>query len=160
MDGMMLKMHTKSTGNNDADYARMMVEHHKGAVEMAKLQLNEGKNTELKAFSEKVMAEQGREIDLMLKHTGKTVQSPNSAEFEKALNASMSAMMGNGTENYNDIDKDFAAQMIPHHQSAVEMAQAYLKFGNDPELVKLSTDIVENQTQEIILLKDWLQSNK
>lgn len=53
MDDMMKKMHAGYSGNNDADYAKMMIEHHKGAVEMAKLQLNEGKTLILKNFLKK-----------------------------------------------------------------------------------------------------------
>lgn len=159
MDDMMKKMHAGYSGNNDADYAKMMIEHHKGAVEMAKLQLNEGKNPELKKFSEKIMIDQGREIDIMQKHTDKSEKSSNSSDFQTALNASMSAMMGNNTKIYNDIDKDFVAQMIPHHQSAVEMAKAYLKFGKDAQLVQISNDIIKNQNAEILFLQNWLSEN-
>ena len=34
---------------------------------------------------------------------------------------------------YEDIDRNFAAQMIPHHQSAVDMAKVYLKYGQEKE---------------------------
>lgn len=105
------------------------------------------------------MIDQGREINIMQKHTDKTEKSMNSSEFQTALNASMSAMMGNNTKIYNDIDKDFVAQMIPHHQSAVEMAKAYLKFGKDAQLVQISNDIIKNQNAEILFLQNWLSEN-
>lgn len=41
---------------------------------------------------------------------------------------------------------DFAAMMIPHHQSAIDMAKAYLASDEkDPELVKLANEIVAAQ---------------
>ncbi|MCO5156990.1 MAG: DUF305 domain-containing protein [Aquamicrobium sp.] len=55
---------------------------------------------------------------------------------------------------------DFALMMIPHHQSAIDMARAYLDSGeNDPELTKLSQDIVAAQESEIAFLRAWLAKN-
>ena len=46
-------------------------------------------------------------------------------------------------------DQDFVALMVPHHQSAVDMAQAYLKRGRDPKLRGLAEQIVRTQRAEI-----------
>lgn len=55
---------------------------------------------------------------------------------------------------------DFALMMIPHHQSAIDMAKAYLESDeNDPELTKLSNDIIEAQEKEIAFLKSWLEKH-
>jgi uncharacterized protein (DUF305 family) len=48
-----------------------------------------------------------------------------------------------------DIDRDFVALMVPHHQSAVEMARIYLRHGKDPELRRLSENVVASQEAEI-----------
>ncbi|MEO3998995.1 DUF305 domain-containing protein [Mesorhizobium sp. CAU 1732] len=56
---------------------------------------------------------------------------------------------------------DFALMMIPHHQSAIDMAKAYLESGDgDPELTKLSNEIIAAQETEIAFLRDWLEKNK
>lgn len=53
--------------------------------------------------------------------------------------------------------RDFAAMMIPHHQAAIDMAKAYLASGeNDPELVRMSNDIVAAQESEIAALRAWM----
>src|SRR5215213_3157424 len=66
MDKMMHAMHgTTPTGNNDIDFAAMMVEHHKGAVEMSKVEVEKGNNAELKAFAQKVIDDQNKEIEFM-----------------------------------------------------------------------------------------------
>ena len=43
-----------------------------------------------------------------------------------------------GTVLTGDADRDFAQEMIPHHQLAVDMANDLLKSGKDPELKKLA----------------------
>jgi uncharacterized protein (DUF305 family) len=48
-----------------------------------------------------------------------------------------------------DIDRDFVALMVPHHQSAVEMARIYLRHGKDPELRRLSENVIASQEAEI-----------
>ena len=48
-----------------------------------------------------------------------------------------------------DADRDFVALMVPHHQSAVEMARVYLETGRDPELRRLAQQIIAGQQAEI-----------
>ena len=55
-----------------------------------------------------------------------------------------------------DADRDFAAMMIPHHQGAVEMAEAELRFGNDPVLRRLAQGIIVEQRQEIAVMHQAL----
>ena len=55
----------------------------------------------------------------------------------------------NGIEMTGDIDRDFVALMVPHHRSAVEMAQVYLRHGKDPELRRLAGNVVASQETEI-----------
>ena len=61
-----------------------------------------------------------------------------------------------GTPLTGDPDRDFAAEMIPHHEIAVDMAAEILAKGKDPELRKLAEDIKIAQTKEIDFLRDWL----
>jgi hypothetical protein len=48
-----------------------------------------------------------------------------------------------------DIDRDFAAIMIPQHQGALDVARAELKYGHNEELRHLAQRIVSQQEQEI-----------
>ena len=81
------------TVNNDADFAKMMMEHHDGAVEMSELLLEKGKNEELRNFARKVLETQNKEMQLMKKFEDLTNASPESKEFVQELNQSIAAMM-------------------------------------------------------------------
>lgn len=52
-----------------------------------------------------------------------------------------------------DIDADFTAMMIPHHQGAIDMAVAYLRYGTNPQLRRLAQEIVVEQQQEIAAMR-------
>lgn len=55
-------------------------------------------------------------------------------------------------------DKEFAAQMIPHHQSALQMAKHYLEGGqaHNKALIQLAHNILKTQTQEIHVMQNVL----
>src|SRR5262245_57268221 len=45
-------------------------------------------------------------------------------------------------EPSGDIDCDFTAMMIPHHQGAIDMAVAYLRYGKNEQLRRLAQEII------------------
>jgi uncharacterized protein (DUF305 family) len=55
-----------------------------------------------------------------------------------------------------DVDIDFLRGMIAHHQGAVEMAQAQLKFGKDAQVRRLAQEIIRAQNLEIRWMQTWL----
>ena len=48
-----------------------------------------------------------------------------------------------------DVDADFVATMVPHHQGAIDMARAELRYGHDERLRRLAQEIIVEQTEEI-----------
>lgn len=53
-------------------------------------------------------------------------------------------------------DHDFAMMMRAHHQAGVDMAEAELKHGKDPQMKQAAKKIVADQTKEIKKLDAWL----
>jgi uncharacterized protein (DUF305 family) len=53
----------------------------------------------------------------------------------------------------NGVDRAFAAAMIPHHESAVQMAAVARKRGESAFVKDLADDITRTQTEEIATLK-------
>lgn len=71
------------------------------------------------------------------------------------MDADMKAMKMTGKAG-----ADFMLMMIPHHQSAIDMAKAYLASGeNDPEITKLANDVIVAQEKEIADMRAWLKKN-
>ncbi|MFT4013687.1 MAG: DUF305 domain-containing protein [Paracoccus sp. (in: a-proteobacteria)] len=76
-----------------------------------------------------------------------------------AYMATMEPMMGSmqGMASTGDADADFLLMMIPHHQSALDMAQVELAQGDDPETRALAERIIEAQKAEIAQMKAMLE---
>jgi hypothetical protein len=77
-------------------------------------------------------------------------QLPDEAPFLDANEVTMSKMMdGMAPRPTGDVDADFAAMMIPHHQGAIEMAEAELRFGHNETLRRIAQEIIVDQQGEI-----------
>jgi Domain of unknown function (DUF305) len=63
-----------------------------------------------------------------------------------AMARMMRAMAPSAT---GDADRDFVAQMIPHHQGAIDMAMAILRAGRNQHLKRLAQEIIVTQRDEI-----------
>jgi uncharacterized protein (DUF305 family) len=62
MLGMQRMQSVRPTGDTDRDFAMMMREHHRQAIEMARTQLEHGRSDELKALANKIIDDQQKEI--------------------------------------------------------------------------------------------------
>jgi len=72
------------------------------------------------------------------------------ADNLRAMDKMMAAMSAQGT---GDADRDFVATMVPHHQGAVDMALAELRYGKDETLRRMAQEIIVEQKQEIEAMK-------
>lgn len=53
------------TGDPDRDFAAMMIPHHQGAIDMAKAELEYGKDPVLRRLAQGIIVEQQQEIEVM-----------------------------------------------------------------------------------------------
>ena len=72
----------------------------------------------------------------------------------KDNNDKMSSMKMTG-----NADVDFAMMMRAHHQGAIDMAQAELRDGKDPQMKKMAKDIIDAQKKEIAQFEKFLAKN-
>ena len=62
MNTMMKGMKVKPTGKPDEDFVLMMMPHHQGAIDMAKVELQYGTDPELRQLATDIVAAQEKEI--------------------------------------------------------------------------------------------------
>ena len=68
------------------------------------------------------------------------------AENRAAMNK---MMMDMAVKPSGNVDADFTAMMIPHHQGAVDMAEAELHYGHNRKLRRIARNIVAGQRRQI-----------
>src|SRR5580693_9517024 len=77
-------------------------------------------------------------------------EAPYLAENVAAMTKMMIDM---GIRPSGDVDADFVAMMVPHHQGAIEMAQAELRYGHNEALKRMAQEIIVTQQQEIAAMR-------
>ncbi|HEX9591079.1 MAG TPA: DUF305 domain-containing protein [Bradyrhizobium sp.] len=77
-------------------------------------------------------------------------ETPYLTENDAAINKMMSDMVIKPT---GDVDRDFVAMMTPHHQGAIEMAQAVLRSGRNEQIRRLAQEVIVTQQQEIAAMR-------
>ena len=167
MNEMMGKMSVmKMKGNTDHDFAHMMLEHHKGAVAMADIELRDGKDATMKQMATKIKADQQKEIGEMEPIAERLDSAPSNYKpmdpadpFTSKMKASMDGMMQNMPKTVANPDMNFNMLMTVHHQSAVDMAKAELAHGKDTKLKEMAQMMVDAQQKEIAEFKAWHDKN-
>jgi Domain of unknown function (DUF305) len=82
--------------------------------------------------------------------TAASEEAPFLAENDTAMTRMMDGMSVKPT---GDVDRDFVAMMMPHHQGAIDMAQAELRYGHNEQLRRIAQEIVVEQQQEIVAMR-------
>jgi uncharacterized protein (DUF305 family) len=95
------------------------------------------------------------------RHIGAIASSSSAAEsnfyFEIGqVNAHMHETMEIAPSG--NVERDFMAMMIPHHQGAIDMALVLLKHGRDERLKRLAQSIIVEQGQEIAYMRALLDA--
>jgi len=68
--------------------------------------------------------------------------------------AAMKTMMRDmQTGASGDVNRDFVAQMVAHHQGAIDMARTFLRTGSNQRLIRLANEIIVTQTEEIAVMR-------
>jgi hypothetical protein len=79
-----------------------------------------------------------------------TAEAPFLAENDAAMKKMMNDM---AVKPAGDVDADFVAMMVPHHQGAIEMAVAVLRYGRNAQIRRLAQEIIITQQQEIAAMR-------
>ena len=154
--GMARQMVMEKGKYSDKAFIDAMVPHHQGAIEMAEVALKNAEHEEIKQLSRNIISTQEAEIEEL-----KAIkeQEFGTSEVPMKMSAGEMQMMGmtdpDELANKDPFDKAFIDAMIPHHQSAIEMAQVAYRESDNPEIKALAEGIVDAQTREIAQMEGW-----
>ncbi|WP_346926179.1 DUF305 domain-containing protein [uncultured Arthrobacter sp.] len=143
---------------SDTMFAQAMIPHHAQAVEMSDMILKkQGIDARVTALATKIKAAQAPEIEKMtgwLKDWNEPTQAPGGHSMTGMMSGDDLTKLdaAQGTE----AAKLFLGQMVAHHEGAVEMANAEVRSGKNPDAIQLGKDIAASQTGEIQEMKDLL----
>ncbi len=140
----------------DAMFIDSMIVHHQGAIVMANQALKEATRPEIKALAEAIIEAQQAEIEHMRewRKTWYPELSPtNGLRTDDGHAMDMGPMSVPAGEMPFDIR--FIDAMIPHHESAIAMAQMAKQRAEKPEIKQLADAIIQVQTAEIEQMKRW-----
>ncbi|WUJ18424.1 DUF305 domain-containing protein [Streptomyces sp. NBC_00390] len=141
-----------SPNSADFTYARMMITHHRQAIEMTALATDRAESTQVKRLAARIAAAQQPEVDAMegwLKNNGGEKAGgghDHGAMPGMATKAQLAQLRAAKGEAFDQL---FLTLMITHHQGAVTMAVEVLSDGNNVLVEEMANEVIAQQTSEI-----------
>lgn len=163
------KMHEAMMAATGADagetWARKMIPHHQGALDMSQIVLRDTQDADIRRMAQKTVEMQTTDIAELRRWLETRVGAaagaaapggggePPFAPAEAKMKDAMMSATGANT------DRMWASKMIAHHQGALEMSQVALRESQDAGIRRMAQKTIEMQTADIGELRAWLQSH-
>jgi uncharacterized protein (DUF305 family) len=155
--GMARQMVMENGKYSDKAFIDAMVPHHQGAIAMAEVALKNAEHEEIIQLSRNIISSQQAEIEEL-----KSIKQEEFGTTNVPMEMSPEQMRGMGMmmdpqqlANQKPFDEAFIDAMIPHHQSAIEMAQVALENSDNPKIKDLAQNIISAQQREIEQMTQW-----
>ena len=155
--GMARQMVMQKGKYSDKAFIDAMVPHHQSAIAMAEVALKNAEHEEIIQLSRNIISSQQAEIEEL-----KSIKQEEFGTSNVPMEMSPEQMRGMGMmmdpqqlANQKPFDEAFIDAMIPHHQSAIEMARAALENSDNPKIKELAQNIISAQQREIEQMKQW-----
>lgn len=144
---------TISSDEMDKRFLNEMIEHHMGAVSMAREALEKSERSQLRDLSQLIVSDQEKEIDQMYKWKKEWFSDEGHVSMGTGSHSkSMTSELGKADKNF---DLRFIEAMITHHTGAIEMAEKVMVPTDRKEIHDFAKRIIEAQTKEIEIMKLW-----
>ena len=169
-DKSITRMHDEmliGMGYNDPDttFAKSMLGHSRGALDMASLQLKYGSDPVMRQLAQQVIDSQQGEINIINKWLASHLDSARAKletpfvqqEYTDTTQIMLDEMSLSIADPVADVA--FARTMLAHYISAGKMAKIELKYGTNEEMLVLARQIINAQQPIIIDLQNWLAAS-
>lgn len=148
----------------DQRFLDQMIVHHQGAVMSAQMMIADSTRSELRDLAQRIITGQQREIDQMRQWRQEWYGTTSNSILPGMMSGGMMSgammnreqmrqMMGANV----DFDRMFLQMMIPHHETAIAMAQQALTQAEHPEIKTLAQGIITTQRAEISEMQGYLK---
>ena len=137
---------------NEREFMAMMVPHHESAVRMARLALEKAQHPQVRRLAQGIIASQEGEITRMRawheQWFGEGLEPDTTGPHAMMDMSDLEAAR-------EDFDRRFLAMMIPHHASAVMMADEVRMAEPRGQVDLLAREIIAAQAEEIGQMQHW-----
>ena len=158
--GMASGMLMENGRYSDERFIDAMVPHHRGAVEMAEVALENAEHEEIRQLSKDIVSAQEAEIEEL-----KEIKQEEFGTSRIPMDMGSGEMRNMGMmedpqalAEEEPFDEAFIEAMIPHHRSAIQMANVALERTDNPQIRDLAGDIVRAQEREISQMQTWREN--
>lgn len=139
----------------DAMFIDGMIPHHQSAIDMAEMALEQAEHEEIRTLAQQIIDAQQSEIDMMMEWRAEWYPDlpPTDGMHMEGMMSEEDMMMS--TDESIPFDLRFLDAMIPHHQGAIQMAQAVLDSAEHEEVRTMAQGIIDSQQAEIDQMQAW-----
>lgn len=143
---------------SDERFIDLMIPHHEGAVDMAEIALDgNAERAEIEELSRTIIETQNEEIEELLDIREEAFGTREMSDDITGDEADMMRMMDDpeAFASAEPFDLAFIEGMVPHHDGAIEMAEAALENSENEEILALAEEIIAAQEDEIEQMEQW-----
>ena len=138
-------------------WAKMMIEHHKGAIAMSETVLKNNPSSAVRTMAQDVIAKQGKEVDELTKllRVGAAPDPASAQPYQQAMmkmHEAMTAAKG------SDVSDTYLHKMLEHHRGAVAMSEVVLGQTKDARIRAAAEQIRVDQSKEIAMVEAMLRA--
>ncbi len=148
----------------DLQFIDQMTMHHQGALMSTEMMIADSDRPELRDLAAAIETSQTAQIEQMQTWRSEwygdlpsSAGGMDSAQMEQMMSgeamSGMPDMMGEAGEDM------YLQMMIVHHQMGVDMAETAVARSERPEIRQLAQDIADEQSAQILLMREYLADN-
>lgn len=156
----------KLTNNPEYDYSQIMSTFLEGAVSLSRKEISKGKDNTMKDLAKRTDKRLRSEISDFDKakerQASKKEKEQGSGITTRTFVSTLDLMMDR-LRSYSptgDFDYDFASILIIHHQTSINLSQAFLENSIDSDLTKTAKKLISQNEQDIEQMLEWKAKRK